>query len=59
MKTSVVMPIYNERTTLREAIHRVLSVSLDIELVCVDDGSTDGSREILAQIDRKPINLRK
>jgi len=44
------MPIYNERATLREAVHRVLAVSLDLELVCVDDGSTDGSREILAQM---------
>ena len=32
MKISVVMPIYNERVTLREVIHRVLAVSLDIEL---------------------------
>lgn len=50
MKISVVMPIYNERKTLREVIHRVLAVPLDLELVCVDDGSTDGSREILSQL---------
>ena len=48
MKLSVVMPVYNERNTLREVVERVLAVALDLELVCVDDGSQDGSREILA-----------
>ena len=50
MKLSVVMPVYNERNTLREVISRVLAVPFDIELVCVDDGSADGSREILAEL---------
>src|SRR5271169_1860163 len=50
MRLSVVMPVYNEQATLREVIARVLAVSLDIELICVDDGSTDASREILAQL---------
>ena len=50
MKLSVVMPVYNERSTLREVVGRVLAVPLDIELICVDDGSSDGSREILAQL---------
>jgi len=50
MRLSVVMPVYNEQATLREVITRVLNVSLDIELICVDDGSTDASREILAQL---------
>ena len=50
MKCSVVIPIYNERATLREVIRRVLAVPLDLELLCVDDGSTDGSREILSQV---------
>src|SRR5450631_2064262 len=50
MKLSVVMPVYNEQATLRETIERVMSVGLEIELVCVDDGSTDGSREILADL---------
>jgi len=45
------MPIYNERNTLREVIHRVLANPLDLELICVDDGSTDSSREILADME--------
>ena len=52
MKLSVVMPVYNERATLREAVRRVLAVPIEIELLCVDDGSTDGSREILAELER-------
>ena len=50
MKLSVVMPVYNEQSTLHEVITRVLAVPLDIELICVDDGSTDSSREILSQL---------
>jgi glycosyltransferase involved in cell wall biosynthesis len=50
MKVSVVIPIYNERPTLRLAIERVLAVPLEMELLCVDDGSTDGSREVLAEL---------
>ena len=49
MKLSVVMPIYNEQATLRQVVSRVLSVPLDLELICVDDGSHDASREILAE----------
>jgi len=47
---SVVMPVYNERTTVDEIIRRVLAVPLRIELVVVDDGSDDGTKEILEQL---------
>jgi glycosyltransferase involved in cell wall biosynthesis len=50
MKLSVVMPVYNEQATLQEVVTRVLAVPLDIELICVDDASTDRSREILSQL---------
>ena len=50
MKLSIVMPIYNERATLRQVVERVLAVPLDLEMLCVDDGSKDGSREILAEL---------
>ena len=53
MKLSVVMPVYNERATLREVVEKVFSVPLDIELICVDDGSRDSSREILAGLQRQ------
>jgi len=53
MKLSVVMPVYNERKTLRQVIERVLAVPLEIEILCVDDGSQDGSPEILAELHRQ------
>lgn len=51
-RLSVLMPVYNERWTLAEIIRRVLQspVGLEIELVVVDDGSTDGSWELLAAL---------
>ena len=58
MKLSVVMPVYNEQATLREVIGKVISVPLDIELICVDDGSRDHSREILAEMERQYPQLR-
>jgi glycosyltransferase involved in cell wall biosynthesis len=47
---SVVMPCYNERETIDEIVRRVLAVPLRIELIVVDDGSKDGSREILSKL---------
>jgi glycosyltransferase involved in cell wall biosynthesis len=47
---SVVMPCYNERDTIEEIIRRVLTVPIRTELIVVDDGSTDGTREILAKL---------
>jgi glycosyltransferase involved in cell wall biosynthesis len=44
---SVVMPVFNERNTIAEIVRRVLAVPLRIELIVVDDCSTDGTREIL------------
>jgi glycosyltransferase involved in cell wall biosynthesis len=53
VKLSVVMPVYNERGTLREVVKRVIAVPIEIELICVDDGSGDGSREILAELQQQ------
>jgi glycosyltransferase involved in cell wall biosynthesis len=58
MKLSVVMPVYNERATLREVVRRVLEVPLEIELICVDDGSRDGSRDILAELQTRYPQIR-
>jgi glycosyltransferase involved in cell wall biosynthesis len=60
MKLSVVMPVYNERTTLRYVVERVLAVeiNMEIELLCVDDGSSDGSREILAELEAEHSQVR-
>lgn len=58
MKISVVIPVYNERSTLEKVIRRVVSVPLEMEVLCVDDGSTDGSREILAQLEKEHPQVR-
>lgn len=58
MKISVIIPIYNERATLREVIARILAVQLEMELLCVDDGSTDGSRDLLADLQREHSQIR-
>ena len=47
---SVVMPAYNERDTIEEIVRRVLAVPLRTELVVVDDGSRDGTRDILSKL---------
>ncbi len=50
---SVVMPVYNERTTIEEIIRRVLAVPVKTELIVVDDGSKDGTRDVLASLERE------
>jgi len=50
-RVSVVMPVYNEEETLDEIVTRVNASPLDLELVAVDDGSTDGSRDILRRLE--------
>jgi dolichol-phosphate hexosyltransferase len=53
VKLSVLMPVYNEAETLNYAVKRVLDVAYpcDMELVLVDDGSTDGSGELIERMD--------
>lgn len=47
---TVIMPVYNEKATIREIIARVLATEVDKELLIVDDFSKDGTREILEEI---------
>ena len=57
MQLSVVIPIYNEIATLEELVRRVQAVDIDKELVLVDDGSTDGTRELLTRLEKEYDNI--
>ncbi|HNQ22090.1 MAG TPA: glycosyltransferase family 2 protein [Phycisphaerae bacterium] len=55
MRVSIVMPVYNEVRTLAEIVRRVFTVPLDLEreVVLVDDGSTDGTRDLYPQLQQQ------
>lgn len=50
MKISVIIPVYNEKSTLREILRRVEDTPFKKEIIIVDDSSTDGSREIIEEL---------
>ena len=58
MKLSVVIPVYNEAATIADLIGRVLAVEIPKEIIVVDDGSTDGTRDVLASLEGGHANLR-
>ena len=59
MKLSVVLPVYNEKNTIRQIVDLIEAVPVDKELLIVDDGSTDGTREIIQNFfsSRKDIRV--
>lgn len=56
-KLSVVIPVYNERHTLEEIIRRINNVNIDKEIIIVDDGSTDGTRDVLKDIQQDNLRI--
>jgi glycosyltransferase involved in cell wall biosynthesis len=55
MKLSVIIPVFNEKNTILEILDRVEKVKLDLEkeIIIIDDFSTDGTRELLKELEEK------
>lgn len=53
MKLSVIVPVYNEAATIERVLRRISSVRIEKEIVVVDDGSTDGTPDILIDLEKK------
>ncbi len=58
LKLSIVIPVYNEKPTLELSLSRVLATPYDKEVLVVDDGSTDGSRDILQRLAERDPRVR-
>ncbi len=58
-KLSVIVPVYNERNTVVEAVRRARTaeIPLDREIIVVDDGSTDGTRSVLPQLEDSTLRV--
>lgn len=58
MKLSVIVPVYNEAKTLEKILAKVKAVAIEKEIILVDDGSTDGSRELLEKWQKEDPSLK-
>ena len=57
MKISVIVPVFNEKETIKEVLRRIKNVKLEKEIIVIDDYSTDGTRQILKKIHDKEIKV--
>ena len=58
-KLSVIVPVYNERNTIAEVLRRIraVSVPLEVEVIVVDDGSTDGTEKVLSALGDSTVRV--
>ncbi|MFA5337782.1 MAG: glycosyltransferase [Candidatus Omnitrophota bacterium] len=56
-KLSVIIPVYNEKNTIQEIVCRVQAVDIKKEIIIVDDGSTDGTRDILVRMKDNNVKI--
>lgn len=57
MKLSVIIPVFNEAETIEQIVARVQAISIDHEIILIDDSSSDGSREILDDLAAENITV--
>jgi len=59
MKISIIIPVFNEKNTIEEIVRRVqeVEVGLEKELIIIDDASTDGTRQILENLDYRNLKV--
>lgn len=57
MKVTAIMPVFNEVATIQDIVDRVLAVDMDVELLIVDDGSSDGTRDVLDGLDDPRVRV--
>ncbi|MCM8778017.1 MAG: glycosyltransferase, partial [Candidatus Omnitrophica bacterium] len=55
MKLSVIIPVYNEKSTILKIIKRVEDVPVEKEIIVVDDGSKDGTKEVLIESQKSKV----
>lgn len=52
MKTSIIVPVYNEGNSVEKVLNRLITLNIDKEIICINDGSKDNSLEILKQYEK-------
>jgi len=52
VKVSIIIPVYNERAYIEEVLLRIQAISLEREVLVIDDGSTDGTRDLLRDFEK-------
>jgi glycosyltransferase involved in cell wall biosynthesis len=58
MKLSVIIPVFNEVGTIQEIVSRVVATGLPFEIIIIDDGSSDGTRAILSELQKQSEKIR-